>query len=294
MYEESMITFVNAKINIGLNVMSRRSDGYHNLQSIFYPIGKYNGKPENPAPFCDIMEVRGAQQFDLELSGNNLLIDKKDNLVWKAMMLFSQRYKSKIGEDMQPVIVSLEKYIPSQAGLGGGSADASFALCKLNELTNAPFNYEELCEMAATLGADCPFFIYNKPAFVEGIGEKITEIPDVLKGYWAAIVKPNVAMSTAQAFSMIQTSGRSIDFSKLIRKPVETWSEYFENDFESPFFNLFPSTKSIKEQLYNSGALYASLSGSGSAFYGIFASAQDAQKALNAQSDDCFKTLCLL
>lgn len=288
------VSFVNAKINLGLNILSRRPDGYHNLQSVFYPVGLANGTPENPERFCDILEVSPASEFHLIRKGNDIDAPMEKDLVWKAMMLFNKRYTSDTGKQGIPVHIILSKNIPMQAGLGGGSADAAFTLKALNTIHDSHYSIPELEEMAAQLGADCAFFIQNRPALATGIGDILHPLPAKLSGMWAAIVKPTEGMSTAQAFSMISPRCDAPDLNTCYSHTPGEWKNYLSNDFEIPFFTLHPHLKHIKEDLYLAGAIYASLSGSGSAFFGLFDSAEAAASATHGFSHTYYTTICKL
>lgn len=262
-----MLRFVNAKINIGLYVTGRRPDGYHNLESIFYPVGLHSGTDADPYPFNDILEITTAPETQFIASGRSLSIPTEKNLVWKAVSLFSEAAAGRFA----PVRIELEKHLPDGAGMGGGSADASFTLSMLNELCGAPFNETELSVMAARLGADCPFFIRNEAAFVSGIGEIMEPIDLDLSGHWAVIAKPAESISTREAFGGITPHPAPLDLRKITALPPSQWRGTVTNDFESVAMRLHPEFAAIKESLYRHGAEYASMSGSGSAFYGIFA-----------------------
>lgn len=265
-----MIKFVNAKINIGLQIVSRREDGYHNLQTVFYPVGLYAGSPENPEQFCDILEVSAqndlSDRFIIKTTGRKMDCPLEKNLVYRAAKLFY---------DSMPVAtigakIRLDKHLPDGAGMGGGSADAAFTLNALNELTGRVFNEAHLCRMALELGADCPFFIKNTPAFATGIGEQLEDIDLNLAGYWLVVVKPDVYISTKEAFSGVTPKPGTFDLRKIQQLPVDQWKDYVHNDFEDSIFPIYPELADVKAQLYASGALYASLTGSGSCIYGVF------------------------
>lgn len=295
MYQRSDIIFINAKINLGLHILSRRPDGYHNLQSIFYPVGLYNGTPRNTSRFCDVMEVSTTDKAStLSLRGLSIDGATEKNLVWKAIHAFTCRYEQINKQGAVHVDVTLEKNLPMQAGLGGGSADAAFILSHLNNLHGNPFTDAQLNAMAASIGADCPFFLYNKPALAEGIGERLTPLSNKLEGKWCAIIKPGESMSTAKAFSLIKPNDRHTPLQDIYAMSVEEWPMHLSNDFEKPFLHLFPHLRDIKTSLYECGALYASLSGSGSSFYGIYSAKEDAEYAIRRQCNEYFKAVCLL
>ena len=279
-----MVEFVNAKINIGLNVVARRDDGYHELESIFYPVGIYNGTPENPEPFCDVIEITPEEKKDnFVFSGNPIDCPIEKNLVFKAVQIFRYTLREKgLKTTGNAFRISLDKHIPDGAGMGGGSADASFTLKLLNNLTGNHLSKEELITVAKDIGADCPFFIENIPAFVTGIGEKIEPIETVLEGHWAVIVKPDVYVSTKEAFAGIKTAASQNNLREVIKKPVGEWEKAgIKNDFEKNIFAAHPLLADIKKSLYNYGALYSSMSGSGSAIYGLFESRESAFSVFN-------------
>lgn len=269
-----MVTFVNAKINLGLNIISRRSDGYHLLETIFYPIGIYNGTPENPDKFSDILEVDILPDSEVnnqyKFLGRHIDCPPEKNLVWLATELFTE----KIGAHFH---VALYKALPDGAGLGGGSADASFTLKTLNTLCGNPLSEQDLLELALSLGADCPFFILNRPVFGEGVGEILTPVTPHLDGMWTLIIKPNISVSTKEAFSGITPAYPEINLREIYKKPVDQWRELMSNDFERTLFAIHPELSKIKNFLYESGALYAQMSGSGSSIFGIFSNQEEAR-----------------
>lgn len=291
-----MISFVNAKINIGLQIVGRRKDGYHDLQTVFYPVGLYAATPANPVSFCDLLEMCESEgsgladgnNFRIILSGRHIDCPLEKNLVYKAAKLyFDTQVKDSFGAD-----IYLEKYLPDGAGMGGGSADAAFVLKMLrdlhaeylcrsfnNDVRKETVSDEGLAELALKLGADCPFFIYNKPAFASGIGERLQPIDLDLSGFWLLVVKPNVSISTREAFAGITPQPAAADLRCLRRDNIHTWKDFVKNDFEDSFFAKYPQIASIKEKLYQRNALYASMTGSGSCFYAIFDTFDKAQTA---------------
>lgn len=280
-----MIKFVNAKINLGLNVVSKRDDGYHNLETVFFPVGLESGMPQQPEPFDDIIEATYTPGdmcgCRFQLMGEKVDCEPEKNLAVKAATLFFKAYTER-REDISRFgmfQLILDKHLPEGAGLGGGSADASFTLTLLNELTGEPFSRNELAGMALKLGADCPFFIYNTPCFAEGIGEVITPIEINLHGYSLIIVKPDVKVSTKDAFAGIKPGNPLFDLRFLPHLPIEKWRGNVVNDFEETIFPKYPQLGEIKASLYNCGALYASMSGSGSALYAIFDNREKANEA---------------
>lgn len=270
-----MIKFVNAKINLGLKIGGKRPDGYHDLSTVFYPIGIHAGSPSDPGRLADVIEITFSDKDMVNVAGMPLDCSVEQNLVYKALTLFRKEVSS-----LPPVCISLEKQIPSQAGLGGGSADASFTLLSLNEMAGSPLSQRRLMEMALVLGADCPFFILNKPCIASGVGEILSPIQIDLAGKWAAVVKPAVAISTREAFRHVSPSRPDVPIEDIVRRPLCEWRDLLVNDFETSVFAIHPDLCKIKECLYDKGALYASMSGSGSAFYGIFASREEAMAAI--------------
>lgn len=287
-----MITFVNAKINLGLRVVERLKTGYHRLETIFYPVGLYNGTPECPYPFCDILDGTREAEFQFYQEGEPATAEARDNLVYRACELFRAECCRR-GINAPSISIRLEKHLPTQAGMGGGSADAAFALKLYNSLSDNPFNDKQLSAMALLLGADCPFFIYNAPALGSGIGEELRPVDAKLRGLWCAIAKPAENISTREAFARITPSGRDNELASIYNGPIESWNTLMENDFEAPFFAMYPHCRRIKESFYNSGALYASLSGSGGAFFAIFREQVAAAEALRLQKTP-YKALALL
>lgn len=287
-----MITFVNAKINIGLFVTGRRPDGYHDLETLFYPVGLHNGTPANPTPFCDILEItpNDSGEFRFTFTGRPVDCEPEKNLVAKAARLFAAELEKK-GERLPSGFdIRLEKHLPDGAGLGGGSADASFTLKMLNGVCGTPFPVEELERLALRLGADCPFFIADRPAFGGGVGDRLEPSPLDLEGYWAAIVKPTgVSIPTKEAFSHVSPRPAPFDLRTLAGKRPGEWAGIIGNDFHESVFHHHPELREILKKLSEQpGALYAQMSGSGSAFYGIFATQEAAEAATRSfESTDC-------
>lgn len=281
-----MIEFVNAKLNLGLNIVGKRSDGYHNLETIFLPVGQKSRNVECNNPLCDILEIIKSNDDNDEFItfGNTINCQPEKNLVWKAYQAFKNACPTEISKHK----IYLEKHLPDGAGMGGGSANATFTLKLLNKLHDNILSEDKMFSIALSLGADCPFFIYNSPCFASGIGEILEPIDINLNGYWIAIVKPEVSISTKEAFSMITPKQPNTDLRDLVKLPIEVWKEHIFNDFEHSMFSLHPEISKIKECLYDNGAIYASMTGSGSAFFGIFSSKEDAEKAIN-KSDCKFK-----
>lgn len=265
-----MIAFVNAKINLGLQIVRRREDGYHDLRTIFYPVGLYAGQPENPVAFCDILEivpVTSNSRFSFITTGRAVDCPVEKNLVWRAADLYFKRFAH---PDLS-VDIHLEKHLPDGAGMGGGSADAAFTLRLLRELDQAPLPDDEtLARAALELGADCPFFILNRPAYAEGVGECLSPIDVNLAGKWIAVAKPDVFVSTREAFAGVSPAMPEFDLRSLPSIPMERWREILVNDFEKSIFPIHPNLELIKEEFYRLNAIYASLTGSGSCIYAIF------------------------
>ena len=249
-----MVVFPNGKINLGLNVIRKRIDGYHDLETVFYPTRTQ-----------EVLEIIHSDVLEFTTSGLPVAGDAKDNLCLKAYHLLKKDIP-----DLPAVKIHLHKVLPMGAGLGGGSADGAFALNLLNQTFKLKLTAQQLLSYALQLGSDCPFFILNKPCFASGRGEHLLPITIDLSSYKIILVHPGIHVSTAMAFSKLKPGKPSISIQQLITQPVETWKEQLVNDFEEPVFEMFPEIKEIKEGLYNAGALYASMSGSGSCVYGIF------------------------
>lgn len=273
-----MIVFPCAKINLGLNIVSKREDGYHNLETVFYPI-----------PLYDALEIKYMDEkfpsqvaCDLKVTGNAVECDERNNLVVKAYNLLAEDYK------LPRVHAHLYKHIPSQAGLGGGSSDAAFMIRLLDERFRLNIGNPEMEKYAARLGADCAFFIEAEPAYAEGIGDELMPVDGPkgnLNGYYLAIVKPDIAVSTKEAYAAITPTATSKSCREIVCQPIETWKEELVNDFEAPIFKLHPELAEIKEKLYQQGAKYAAMSGSGSALFGIF---ETEPNGLKEMFQDCF------
>ena len=253
-----MITFPNAKINLGLNITEKRPDGYHNLETVFYPI-----------PLEDALEIcprkEGEGSYSLTQSGLTIEGEADRNLVVKAFKLLNETY------NLPPTDIFLHKRIPSGAGLGGGSADAAFMLKLLNEAYSLHLTDEQLEDYAARLGADCAFFIRNRATYAEGIGNIFSPVELSLAGWQLLLVKPDIFVSTRDAFARIRPRHPERNVKEIIAQPVENWKDCLMNDFEESVFPQFPAIGDIKAELYRLGAVYASMSGSGSSVYGLFA-----------------------
>ena len=253
-----MITFPNAKINLGLNIVEKRPDGYHNLETIFYPIN-----------LQDALEVtrreNNDKEYTLHISGAPLEGEPEDNLVVKAYKLLKKDYPG-----LLPVDIHMYKHIPAGAGLGGGSSDAACMIKLLNDKFSLRLSTERMEEYAVKLGADCAFFIRNKPVFATGIGNLFEPVELSLKGYHIILIKPDIFVSTRDAFAEIKPVRPAVSLKEIVKQPMETWKHSMKNDFEDSVFKKFPEIAAIKDELYDLGAVYAAMSGSGSSVYGIF------------------------
>jgi 4-diphosphocytidyl-2-C-methyl-D-erythritol kinase len=247
-----MICFPNAKINLGLNVVSRRPDGYHNIETVFYPL-----------PLRDALEVVEASAFSFSQTGIAIDAPPERNLAIRAMRLLSDY-------GLPPLEVHLHKAIPFGAGLGGGSSDAAFMLKLLNDFGSLGLADEQLEALAATLGADCPCFIRNRPVFASGTGNCFEPVSLSLAGYHYAVVKPRIAISTAAAYAALTPRPPRFSLREIIQSPIAEWRTMMTNDFEASIFPQHPAIAAIKESLYASGACYASMSGSGSSVFALF------------------------
>ena len=253
-----MITFPNAKINLGLNIVEKRPDGYHNLETIFYPIN-----------LQDALEVtrreNNDKEYTLHISGSPLEGEPEDNLVVQAYKLLKKDYPG-----LLPVDIHMYKHIPAGAGLGGGSSDTACMIKLLNDKFSLGLSTERMEEYAVKLGADCAFFIRNKPVFATGIGNLFEPVELSLKGYHIILIKPDIFVSTRDAFAEIKPVRPAVSLKEIVKQPMETWKHSMKNDFEDSVFKKFPEIAAIKDELYDLGAVYAAMSGSGSSVYGIF------------------------
>ncbi len=248
-----MIAFPNAKINIGLNVIEKRSDGFHNLETIFYPVDIF-----------DTLEILDSKELQFQSYHLNIPGDSLDNLCVRAYQLLASEF------EIPPVQIHLLKNIPFGAGLGGGSADAAWVLKMLNEKFELNIPTKQLEGYAAILGSDCAFFIQNSAQFASGRGEILEPIDLDLQKYTFALIKPNFGISTKEAFFGLVPKPSHQDLKKLVQQPIETWRAEIKNDFEESLFPKFPELEKLKNFLYDRGAKYASMSGSGSTIFGIF------------------------
>ena len=240
---------------MGLFVKEKRPDGFHNLETIFYPV-----------KICDILDVVSADgAFSFEQTGNTIDVSNEENICCKAWQLMKHTFPHIGAAQMH-----LHKLIPSGAGLGGGSADGAFALQSVNTIFALGLSDERLSELALELGSDCPFFLLNKPAYATGRGELLEPLALDLSDYTMIVVNPGIHVNTGEAFKMLQLQNHKIDLRDAVNKPVKTWKDFLINDFEAVVFKKFPAIAALKDSFYNAGALFASMSGTGSSCYGIF------------------------
>ena len=249
-----MIQFPNCKINLGLSILAKRADGYHELETVFYPIA-----------VSDALEILPSDKLTLSQTGIAVPGDPDQNLCLKAYHLLKKDFPS-----LPSVQMHLHKNIPMGAGLGGGSSDGTNALLILNQQFSLGLNDRQLIDYASQLGSDCPFFVYNKACHATGRGEVLTPIALDLSNYQFLLVHPGKHISTAWAFQQLTPNTKSKSIQSIIQKPMTEWKELLINDFEAPVFKAEPTLSNIKTQLYQLGAIYASMSGSGSSLFGIF------------------------
>jgi 4-diphosphocytidyl-2-C-methyl-D-erythritol kinase len=253
-----MVVFPNCKINIGLNILAKRPDGYHDLQTVFYPLG-----------IKDALEIIESDELTnpITYSSSGLEITGKteNNLCIKAYQLLKNDFPS-----LPFIKMHLHKTIPMGAGLGGGSADAAFTLQLINKKFSLQLSQQQLLLYALELGSDCPFFIYNKPCFAKGRGEILEPVVLDLSNYSFLIINPGIHINTQLAFSTLSIKENIPPLRSLITKPIADWKNEIVNDFEKTIFPLYPAIVALKNQLYAAGAIYASMSGSGSSVFGIF------------------------
>lgn len=253
-----MVVFPNCKINIGLNITGKRTDGYHDLQTIFYPL-----------PIRDALEIIENKNSDDDViftnSGHDIVDVTGENICVKAYRILKKDYPA-----LPPVKMHLHKNIPIGAGLGGGSADGAFVLELMNEKFELNLSDGQLLSYALQLGSDCPFFIINQPCFATGRGENLQPILLDLSAFEVLVINPGIHVSTAKAFALLPQPKEPMPLKLLVTQPISTWKTVITNDFEMPVFQLHPEIGMLKELLYKAGAVYASMSGSGSTVYGIF------------------------
>lgn len=253
-----MIGFPNAKINLGLHVRNKRSDGFHNIESVFYPL-----------PLCDVLEIGKSPSGVTTMKCTGLEIPpdtdgKEDNIIMRLISLLQAEF------NLPPLYIHLHKVIPLGAGLGGGSSDCAFALQMINRICKMGLSFDRRLQIVTQLGSDCAFFLNNEPALASGRGETLTPVHLNLKGYHIVLIKPGVHINTALAYSWVNPNEEAAPLRETILKSPAAWKHLLVNDFEVPVFQRYPEIKQLKEMLYEAGALYAAMSGSGSAVFGIF------------------------
>jgi len=253
-----MVVFPHCKINLGLQIVSKRIDGYHNIETCFYPV-----------PWTDILEIIKAENFAFSSSGISIPGKEEDNLCIKAYQLLRNDF------GLSPVHIHLHKVIPMGAGLGGGSSNAAFTLRALNSIFNLKLSGQQLREYASRLGSDCSFFVQDKPMLGTGRGDELSPASVNLKGLFLVLAKPEIHVSTAEAYGGVKPKLPAISLSKILGSHLSLWRNVLVNDFEQTVFEKHPTISSIKDSLYKQGALYASMSGSGASVFGIFNSYVD-------------------
>lgn len=257
-----MVSFPPCKINLGLHVLRRRNDGYHDIDSVFYPV-----------PWTDILEILPSDSFSFTQSGIAVPGDAKNNLCVRAYE------RLRLAHQIGPVQMHLHKIIPMGAGLGGGSSDGAHTLRVLNRVFQLKLNEKQLREHASALGSDCSFFIFDQPMLGQGRGEVLSPLPLLLRGYYLVVVKPDVHVSTAEAYRAITPRSDRTALETMLKAPISDWKDFLENDFEKSVFAQFPVIRKLKELMYSLGAVYASMSGSGSSVYGLFENKVDHELA---------------
>ena len=249
-----MVRFPNCKINLGLHVTQRRPDGYHNIETFFYPV-----------LLRDALEIIPSTEQQFSVSGLRVSGNVEDNLCLNASQILKKDFPQ-----LPALKIHLHKAIPAGAGLGGGSSDGAFLLKMINEKFGLQLSQAALINYALQLGSDCPFFIINKPCFATGRGENFEQIEVDLSVYKIVIVNPRIHVSTKDAFSKLTPKQPEKSIKKIVAQPVISWREELSNDFERPIFNLYPAIRKIKDEMYAAGAIYASMTGTGSTVFGIF------------------------
>jgi len=262
-----MVVFPHCKINLGLHIVSKRSDGYHTIETCFYPV-----------PWTDILEIIKSETFAFSCSGISIPGKEEDNLCIKAYQLLRKDF------GLSPVHIYLHKVISTGAGLGGGSSDAAFTLRALNSIFNLKLSGQQLREYASRLGSDCSFFIEDKPMLGTGRGEELSPTSVNLKGLFLVLVKPEIHISTAEAYAGIKPQQPAVSLPEIFAAPVTEWKNILANDFEQSVFIKHPTISTIKDSMYKQGALYASMSGSGASVFGIFNSSVDLKNTFNGMT----------
>ncbi len=273
-----MLLFPNAKINIGLYVTKKRPDGYHDLETVFYPI-----------PLCDTIELRELRSdlhpFEFITAGTAIMCPPAENLVVRVFTDLKKEF------DLPALEIYLDKKVPMGAGLGGGSSDAAAMMLALNEMYKLGLSADEMERRISTYGADCAFFIRQRPAFATGIGDVLTPFSLSLKGLTLVLVKPNIFVSTREAYAGVSPTPAPCHLPDVLQQPVNTWRDVVSNDFEKSVLKLHPAIASIKQTLYDMGALYASMSGSGSTVFALFDRPVEEARTV---FEDCFVFTALL
>ena len=255
-----MLTKPIAKINLGLNVVEKRPDGYHNLETVFYPVQIEDALEVYP------MDPEFPSEYDCDLKVTNITIDgdEQRNLVVRAYNLLKADFPT-----LPRIHAHLYKGIPTQAGMGGGSSDCGFMITLLNDMFKLGLSDQQMIDYAAHLGADCAFFILNRPCYAEGIGEKLQPIDLDLKGWYLSLVRPDIPVSTREAFALIKPHYPEVNCREVVKQPVESWRDTLVNDFEGSVFAVHPELGAVKDRLYELGATYAAMSGSGSTLFAL-------------------------
>ena len=255
-----MLTRPIAKINLGLNVVEKRPDGYHNLETVFYPVQIEDALEVYP------MDPEFPSDYDCDLKVTNITIDgdEQRNLVVRAYNLLKADFPT-----LPRIHAHLYKGIPTQAGMGGGSSDCGFMITLLNDMFKLGLTQQQMIDYAARLGADCAFFIFNRPCYAEGIGEKLQPIDLDLKGWYLSLVRPDIPVSTREAFALIKPHHPEVNCREVVKQPVESWRDALVNDFEGSVFAVHPELGAVKDRLYDLGATYAAMSGSGSTLFAL-------------------------
>ena len=255
-----MLTRPIAKINLGLNVVEKRPDGYHNLETVFYPVQIEDALEVYP------MDPEFPSEYDCDLKVTNITIDgdEQRNLVVRAYNLLKADFPT-----LPRIHAHLYKGIPTQAGMGGGSSDCGFMITLLNDMFKLGLTQQQMIDYAARLGADCAFFILNRPCYAEGIGEKLQPIDLNLKGWYLSLVRPDIPVSTREAFALIKPHHPEVNCREVVKQPVESWRDALVNDFEGSVFAVHPELGAVKDRLYDLGATYAAMSGSGSTLFAL-------------------------
>lgn len=248
-----MVLFPNAKINIGLYITSKRPDGFHELETCFFHV-----------PWTDIIEISPSDSFEFSSSGLPISGEIKNNLCYKAYQALAKDFQ------IPPVHIHLHKIIPMGAGLGGGSSDAAFTLMGLRDFFDLALTNEQLVPYAQQLGSDCAFFLSQQAQLGKGKGDELSPIARSLTGYHVLLIYPNFGISTQEAYAQVRPQAPTYDLTKCILLPIEQWNDCISNDFELSLFSKYPILAQIKQELYDQGAIYAAMSGSGSTLFGLF------------------------